>query len=150
MPLHICTALHFILSASLNTRFNSCHYANHSAVSKHKERGLSPSSLSLSHNPMWWQTPERSPLLVIELTSFSKYQEPCWIIKMCLCLGTYFWQKLNRAVHRKQSCACWMSRKKETVLFFIPLLLLWLKLSLPPALTTGGERPCIEPGSWGP
>lgn len=77
-------------------------------------------SRSLSHSPpVWWQTPERSPLLVIELTSFSKYQKPCWIIKICLYWGTYFWHRTNRTMYRKQSRACWISPgwRKQFVLF---------------------------------
>lgn len=83
-------------------------------------RGVSLSSLSLPLTSLWWQTPERSPLLVIELTSFSKYQEPCWIIKMCLYWGTYFWQKPNSSMHRKQSYACWirLERRKRFVFSF--------------------------------
>lgn len=84
--------------------YNCCHCARNPA---YRQRGLSlPLSLPLLFTPMWWQTPERSPLLVIELTSFSKYQKPCCIIKICLSWGTYFWHKPNSAMYRKQSCAC--------------------------------------------
>lgn len=53
----------------------------------------SPSQKAFFHppsNPVRWQTSERSPLLVIELTSFPKYQEPCWIIKNVPILGYIF------------------------------------------------------------
>lgn len=47
------------------------------AHSKITGRGVSPSTLLPPSLP-WWQT---SPLLVIETTSFPKYQKPYWIIK---------------------------------------------------------------------
>lgn len=99
---------------------------------------------SLASDPVWWQSNERSSLLVIELTSFPKYQKPCWIIKMCLYWGTYFWQNKyqpNITMRRTQSCICWSGLKRsKKVYFFQSITFLWSRLFFfPPRLNCRGR-----------
>lgn len=68
---------------------------------------------------------------MIELTSFSKYQKPYWIIKMCPYWGTYFWQK-----EKTENRAALVELTQNEGLFHSPI---FLQLRFfPSALTTVG------------
>lgn len=98
-------------------------------------KGVSPST-PLPPNLPWWQSSERSPLLVIELTSFPKYQKPCWIIKYVY-TGVHISsrsQTLQRPEYRAVFVVLW-AQKKWKVYFFHSQTFIWSRLlntPLPP------------------
>lgn len=87
-------------------------------------RGVPLCSHSLLLTHVWWQTPEKNLLLVIELTSFSKYQEPRRIIKIPI-LRYIFLPEAKQLYAQKQSCTCWIWPERRKRLVFSFMTFLW-------------------------